>query len=104
MKLAIEQERAGRSQETALLPRGGIDAAAIGEMRADDDVVVGDDRGQHADRQDDRQRRKAGRDEGEADDVGLARAPIAVEQRGGALPIDVARTMDASGAAREGQP
>ena len=93
-KIRDEQERTGRCQKAALLPRRGIDAAAIRKMGADDDVVEADDRGEQADREDDRHGRKAGGDKGEADDVRLARAPIAVKQRGGALPIDVARAMD----------
>ena len=96
-EICDEQERAGRGEEPALLPRGRVDAAAIGKMGADDDVVVGHHRGQHADRENDRQRRKAGGDESEADDVGLARAPVAVEQRRGALPIDIARPMNGGG-------
>ncbi len=90
-EIGDEQKRAGGGEEPALLPRRGVDAAAIGKMGADDDVVVGHHRGQHADRENDRQRRKAGGDESEADDIGLARAPVAVEQGGGALPIDIAR-------------
>ena len=92
-----EQECAGGGEKAALLARRGIDTAAIRKMRADDDVVVGDDGGQDADRENDGERREAGGDEGEADNVGLARAPVAVEQGGGALPVDVARTVNARG-------
>ena len=92
-KIRDEQERAGRSEKAALLSRRGINAAAIREMRADNDVVVGDDGGEQADRENDRQRRKSRRDERETDDVGLARSPIAVEEGSGAFPIHIARPM-----------
>ena len=62
-------------------------------MRADDDVVETDDRSQRADRENEGKRGKPGRDKGETDDVGLARAPVAIEKGGGPLPVDIARPM-----------
>src|ERR1043165_5031671 len=47
---------------------------------------------------DDRQGRITGGDEGQTDDIGLARAPVAVEQGGSAFPVHVARTVYRSGA------
>ena len=80
-----------------MLARRGIDAAAVRKIPADDGVVVTDDGSQRADGEDDRERGKARGDEGETDDVGLARAPIAIKQSGGALPIDVAGAMSLGG-------
>jgi hypothetical protein len=48
-----QQQRAEHGQHPALLARGGIDAAAIREMPANDDVIVADQPGQQANRQDD---------------------------------------------------
>ncbi len=92
-----EQERASRSEKAALFPRRGIHAAAIREMLADDNVIVGHHRGERADRENDRQRTEPRRDKGQADDVGFACSPIAVKQRRGAFPIHVARAMDGGG-------
>jgi len=63
-------------------------------MRADDDVIVGDDRGENADRENDGQRGEAGGDKSEADDVRFARPPISIKQARGPLPIHIARPMD----------
>ena len=62
-------------------------------MRADDNVVKANNGGQGADRENERERSKPGRDEGEADDVSLARAPVAIEKGGGPLPVNIARSM-----------
>jgi len=48
-----------------LLARGGINAAPIREMPANDDVVVADQPGQKANRQDDRERGKTGGEKGQ---------------------------------------
>ena len=40
---------------------------------------------------------KTGGEKREADDIGFARAPVAIEKRGGALPIDIARAMHTTG-------
>src|SRR5689334_19021542 len=63
-------------------------------MRANNDVVVADNGGQHTNREDDRERGKPCRNERESQHVGLACTPVPVEQRGGALPIHIARPMD----------
>ena len=62
-------------------------------MAADHDVIDPDQTGQRADGENDRQRRKSGRQKCQANDIGLARAPVAIKQRGRAFPIDVARAM-----------
>src|SRR5882672_7056799 len=65
-------------------------------MLANNDVVVSYQTGQRADRQDDREGRVSGCQKCGANDVSLAGAPVAVEQGGGPLPIDVSRPMDAN--------
>ena len=92
-----EQERPGGSKKSALFSCRGINAAAIREMRANNNIVVGHHRGEHADREDDRQGAEARRDKSQADDVGFARSPIAVKQRCRAFPIHVARARDCGG-------
>ncbi len=96
-EICHQQERARRGEEATLLARRGVDATAIRKVRADDDVIVGHHRRQHADSEDDGERGKAGRDKSQTDDIRLARPPIAVEKRGGAFPIHITRTMDARG-------
>ena len=88
-----QQQRAEHGQHPALLARGRINAAAIREMPANDDVVVADQPGQNANRQDDWKRGKTGGDKGQPNDVGLACAPVTVEQSRRSGPADVARTM-----------
>ena len=90
-----QEQRTHDGEKTALGTGGGINAAAVGKMAANDDVVNPDQPGHGADREDDRQRGKARGEERQTDDVGLACAPVAVEQRGGAFPVDVARPMPA---------
>src|SRR5438045_232575 len=63
-------------------------------MAADDNIIDSYQTGQRADRENDRQRRKTGGQEGQTDDVGLACSPVAVKQCCGTLPIDVPRAMN----------
>ena len=66
-------------------------------MGADNNIIESDDRRQETNGQDYRTRREAGGDKSQTKDVRLARPPITVKQRRGALPINVARPMDACG-------
>ena len=50
-----QQQSAEHRQHSALLARRGIDPSAVREMLADDDVVVADQSGQRAHRENDRQ-------------------------------------------------
>src|SRR4029450_1147596 len=93
-KIRNQQKRPDRCQKAALLPRGRIDASAVREMGTDNKIIESDDRRQETNGEDDRTRREAGCDKSQPEDVCLARPPIAVKQRCGALPIDVARPMD----------
>ena len=80
-KIRNQQQRPDHRQQPALLARGGVNTAAIREMTADNDVIDADQPGERTNGQDDRQRRKPGGDKRQTNDVRLARAPIAVEQR-----------------------
>src|SRR4029079_15013245 len=62
-------------------------------MCADDNVVKANNGSQRADRENERERSKPGRHEGEADDVRLARAPVAIEKGGSPIPVNIARSM-----------
>src|SRR4029077_16672243 len=63
-------------------------------MTADNDVIDSDQTGERADRENDRQGRESCGQKRQTNDVGFARTPVAIEQRGGPFPIHVARTMD----------
>src|SRR4051812_24392911 len=93
-KICDEQECAEDSKESALLSRRGVNAAAVRKMFADDDVVVPDQRSEKTDRDDNWKRSIAGRNEGQADHVCFARAPVPIEQSSGAFPVQVARPMN----------
>ena len=88
-----QQECANGSEEAALLARRGIHSTAIRKMRANNDVVVTDNGSENADRENNRERRETRRGKRQPENVRLARSPIAIEERSGALPIDVARAM-----------
>src|SRR5437867_253172 len=80
--------------------------AAIRKIFADDRIVVADERGEEANRENDRQRAIPQRfvlacggqhwiHKSRSDDVSLAGAPVAVEQGSRPLPVHVSRTMNA---------
>ena len=77
------------------MPHAGINAAAIGEMGADDDVIEGHDCRERANGEYYGKGGETRRDEGQPEHIRLACAPITIKQRGGALPVNVARPMDA---------
>src|SRR5437879_3544944 len=78
------------------MPHARVDAAAVRIKAADDHVVDPDKRGQHAHRSDQPKGRITADCKREADDIGFARPPIAVQNRGRARNIDIARTFNAS--------
>ena len=94
-QIGQQEQRAHDGEKTSLGAGCGINAAAVREMAANDDVVDTDQRRDGADREDDRQRGKASGEERQTDDVGLACAPVAVEKSGGPLPVDVPGPMPA---------
>jgi len=66
-------------------------------VAADDHVIDSDQPGQRADGKDDRERGETGGKESQTDDIGFARAPITIEERGRAPPINIARAMHRPG-------
>src|ERR1019366_8000708 len=90
-KVSQQEQAADSGQPPRMQSGGGIDTATVGEMLADPDVIDADQAGQRADGQQVWQRGKTHRREGQADDIGFAGAPVAVEQRRGWHPPDVAR-------------
>src|SRR5438045_1000406 len=71
-----------------------INAAAVGIQAADDHVVEADECSEHAHRRDQPKRCVAGDGKSQANHIGLARAPIAVQDCGRALPIHIARSLN----------
>ena len=92
-QVGYEEQRAHHRQQSALRSRRRVNSAAIWKMPADDRIIDSHQTSERADRQDDWQRRKPGGDKRQPDDIRLARAPIAVEERRRPLPIHVAWTM-----------
>src|SRR6185503_4485330 len=65
-------------------------------MPADNHVAVSDHGGQDAHGQDDGKRGITGGNKGQANNIGLACSPIAIEQRRGAFPVDVPWAVNAA--------
>src|ERR1700694_1377286 len=76
------------------MPHTRVNTAAIRVEPADDHVIEPDERGEHAHRGDEPKRRVPSDGKSKANDVGFARAPIAVKNRGGARRVYVARTLN----------
>src|SRR6266487_6891347 len=71
-----------------------INAAAVGIKTADDHVVEADECSEHAHCRDQPKRTVARDSERKPNDVGLAGAPVAVQNRRRALPIHIARSLN----------
>src|SRR5437660_5842524 len=76
------------------MPHAGVNPAAVRIQAADDHVVEADECSEHAHRSDQPERSVTGDRERKPNDVGLARAPIAVKNRRRALPIHIARSLN----------
>src|SRR5436190_5406893 len=76
------------------MPHAGVNAAAVGIKAADDHVVEADECSEHAHRRDQPKRTVACDSERKPNDVGLARPPIAVQNRRRALPVHIARSLN----------
>src|SRR6266487_567115 len=87
-----EKKGADDGDHVGAMPHARVDAAAVRVEAADDHVVQADKRGEHAHGRDEPERCVTGDGECETNDVGFARAPIAVKNRGRARHIDIART------------
>ena len=66
-------------------------------MPANDDIIISDQPGKSANREDNPKRGILRREERRANDVSFAGAPISVEQGGSTSPTDVARAMMTGG-------
>ena len=75
-----EQQRPDHRQRAALVLGGGVDAAPVGIDSADLGVGPADREDQHAHRQDEPEAGSPGKEEGEAQHVKPAGAPVAEEQ------------------------
>src|SRR5438094_3035486 len=91
-----KQKRADDGYDFAAMPHAGINATAVRIKAADDHVVEADECSEHAHRRDQPKRTVAGDSERKPNDVGLARSPVAVQNRRRALPIHIARPLNVS--------
>src|SRR6267143_4787792 len=71
-----------------------VNAAAVRIEAADDHVIDPNQRNEHAHQRDQPERSVTGNGKGETDHVGFARAPVAVQDRGRARHIDIARPLN----------
>ncbi len=92
-----EQKRADNGDDFAAMAHTSVDAAAIRVEAADNHVVESNERGEDAHQGDQPERSVASNGEGETDDVGFARTPVAVQNRGRTRRIHVARTLNVGG-------
>src|SRR6266404_4261323 len=76
------------------MPDTGINAAAVGIQAADDHIVEAHECSEHAHRRDQPERSVTGDGERKPNDVGLARAPIAIKNCRRALPVHIARSLN----------
>src|SRR6266516_1155167 len=76
------------------MPHAGVNAATVRIKAADDHVVEADECGEHAHRRDQPERRVAGHRKSQANHISFAGAPVAVQNRGRAFPIDIARSLN----------
>src|SRR5438067_12779475 len=89
-----EQKRTDDRNDLAAMSHARVNAATVGVKTADDHVINADECGQYTHQGDEPKRGVTGDGEGKTDDVGLARAPVTVEDRSRAFPIDIARTLN----------
>src|SRR6266568_6244913 len=89
-----KEECTDDGNDLAAMTHAGVDTTAVRVQAADHHVIQADQRGQHAHRGDQPERSVTSNGEGQTDYVGLARAPVAVQNRRRALPIDIARSLN----------
>ncbi len=92
-----EKEGADNGNDDGPVAHAGINAAAVRVVAADGHVIDADQGGQQAHGGDEPEGTVAADGKGQADDVGLAGAPVAIENGGGAGRIDVARPSGVTG-------
>src|SRR5437773_2827501 len=76
------------------MPHAGVNAAAVGVKAADDHVVEADECSEHAHRRDQPKRTVACDSERKPKDVGVARPPIAVQNRRRARNVHIGRWLN----------
>src|SRR5437660_3732365 len=91
-----EQKRTDDRDDLAAVTDARVNTTAVGIEAADDHVIDADECGQDAHQGDEPEGGVASDGESKPNDVSLARAPVTVENRGRALPIDIARTLNVS--------
>src|SRR5438067_10638515 len=89
-----EQKRTDDRNALAAMSHARVHAATVGVKTADDHVINADECGQYTHQGDEPKRGVTCDGEGKTDDVSLARAPVTVEDRSRAFPIDIARTLN----------
>ena len=89
-----EQKRADDRNHLGAMTDTRVNAAAIRVEPADDDVINPDERREDAHRRDQPKGGITADRKREADDIGLARAPVAIKNRGRARHIDIARSFN----------
>ncbi len=77
-----EQKRADNRDDFGAMANTRINTAAVRIKAADDHVVDADERGEDTHRGDEPEGSVAGDSKGKADDVGFARAPVAIKNGG----------------------
>src|SRR5207247_8440280 len=75
------------------MPYARINSAAVGIQPADDHVVETDECSEYAHCPDQPERCVSGDGKSQADHVGLAGAPVAVQNRRRAFPVHIARSL-----------
>src|SRR5438093_8476441 len=76
------------------MSHASVNAAAVGIKAADDHVVEANECSEHAHRSDQPKRCISGDGKSQANHIGLARPPVAVQDCGRALPIHIARSLN----------
>src|SRR6266513_2089261 len=89
-----EQKRTDDRNDLAAMTHARVNAAAVGVKTADNHVINADEYRQHAHQGDEPEGGVTRDGEGKTDDVGLACAPVTVEDRSRAFPVDIARTLN----------
>src|SRR5678809_357870 len=80
-----EQKCTDDRNDLAAMAHAGVNTAAVEIETADNHVIDADERGKHAHERDEPEGGVTGNGEGETNNVGLARAPIAIKDRGRAF-------------------
>src|SRR5205823_14616059 len=85
-----KQKRTDDRNDLAAMTDARVNTAAIGIEAADNHVIDADECSQHAHQRDELEGGVTCDGEGKTDDVGLARAPIAIQDRSITSSIDIA--------------